>query len=315
MAGPKGYVQVKDGTGIMYLYNKNKALRFNYIRGQIESITIWDSYMLGKAGSRTINLGGLSLAQAAKKTVEIISKNVRSGKFAVIPNPELREGVEELSEAKRVKPAEFAELVANNLPAGVMMSAMQWDDFAEIAIAHDKLVPGAVRKTKFGKGKNARYDLTQLMSGVEKAGSAGTEPTYSITVSNGDKITTPMSTIKGEQKAASALKTVNQAVTNPDVEKEMKNPDSLFGLMKNLVQLVCRKARNSLIIYGGAGTGKTFTVTQTMKSEGLTKGVDWFVIKGKITTASLYQTLFLHRKGSVLIFDDTDAVMIVTGKQ
>jgi len=32
MAGPKGYVQVKDGTGIMYLYNKNKALRFNYPR-------------------------------------------------------------------------------------------------------------------------------------------------------------------------------------------------------------------------------------------------------------------------------------------
>ena len=52
----------------------------------------------------------------------------------------------------------------------------------------------------------------------------------------------------------------------------------------------------------------TFVVTQTVNSEGLQKGKDWFIIKGKITTASLYQTLFMHREGGLLIFDDADSV-------
>lgn len=52
----------------------------------------------------------------------------------------------------------------------------------------------------------------------------------------------------------------------------------------------------------------TFTVLQTVKEEGLSKNEDFFIVKGKITTSELYRTLFMHREGKLLIFDDTDSV-------
>lgn len=52
----------------------------------------------------------------------------------------------------------------------------------------------------------------------------------------------------------------------------------------------------------------TFVVTDTIQKEGLTKGKDWIIIKGKITTSALYSTLFMHRKGTLIVFDDADSV-------
>ena len=49
-------------------------------------------------------------------------------------------------------------------------------------------------------------------------------------------------------------------------------------------------------------------VFETLKNEGKVKDKDWILIKGKITTAALYQTLFMHRKGTILVFDDADSV-------
>ena len=88
----------------------------------------------------------------------------------------------------------------------------------------------------------------------------------------------------------------------------MKEPDSLFKIIADLTRLVCRGNRNALVIYGGPGIGKTYVVTQTIKDEGLQKNKDWFMVKGKVTTAALYQTLYMHRNNDVLVFDDTDSV-------
>jgi hypothetical protein len=52
----------------------------------------------------------------------------------------------------------------------------------------------------------------------------------------------------------------------------------------------------------------THTVIETLKSEGLSKNQDYFIIKGKITTSELYRTLFMHRNGKIVVFDDCDAV-------
>jgi hypothetical protein len=101
---------------------------------------------------------------------------------------------------------------------------------------------------------------------------------------------------------------VQAGLDSPNVQKEMEDPNTLFGIMSDLVKLVRRGNRNALLIYGGPGTGKTYTVTETLKKEGYEKNRDWFLVKGRITTPSLYQTLFMHREKHLLVFDDTDSI-------
>lgn len=309
--GPRGYSEIKSGLGILYFYDRKKAIRLNYIGGAIESITFWKDFGLGKKGDFTIDLNGLGLMQAGKKLMDVL-KNPSAGNVALYP--ELTESAF-LTEAKRISPADFAELVSKNLPSGMQLNAVSWNVLSDIALANDFQIPTIVRtgtKVAGTKGPNSRFDLSKLLSGdvaVDTTKPAkSVEPIYYLKITSQDPETKQFLSVKGDKKAEEMLKTVAKAIENPDVKKEMEDPDTKFGLMKGLVQIVSRAARNSLIIYGGPGIGKTFVVTQTIKSEGLVKNKDWFMIKGKITTSALYQTLFMHRKGKLLVFDDTDSV-------
>jgi hypothetical protein len=310
--GPKGIVDIKGGKGMLYFYDKKKAIRFNYVDGELSSVSLWNDFKLGKKAKYTVDFSNTGLLQSAKKLIDIF-QNPSPGTYEYTPNPFINEAIENgkysvaLLEAKRVKPYEFFNLVNLNLPAGADITNLLWDDLSSIADDADVQVPGKVRSTKVKgtKGATARFDISQLED-VTKSGSS--EPTVSINVKSGDSRTSTFMAAGGEGKVSQGVNAINGAIHSPNVKTEMANPDSLFGIMKNLVQLVCRKSRNSLVIYGGPGTGKTYTVTETVKDEGLEKGDDYFIIKGRVTTASLYQTLYLHRGGSLLIFDDTDSV-------
>lgn len=308
--GPKGFTEIKGGIGILYIANSGYAMRINYKAGEIESITIWNKFGLNRVGDFTIDLGGIGLLQAGKKLIDIIV-NPTTGKI-----PAYSEFTESaiLTEAKRIAPAAFAELVQNNLPPSVSITAVPWAVFADIALANDYQIPTIVRQTKdSGKGKNARFDLTKLMTGedisvdVDKPAKQS-EPIHYIKVTAQDPNTKKFLSVKGDKKAENLLKMIDGVVNKPDVKKEMEDPDTLFGRMSDLTRVVCRGVRNSLVIYGGAGIGKTFVVNQTIKEEGLKLREDYFIIKGKITTSALYQTLFIHRKNKLLVFDDTDSV-------
>lgn len=307
--GPKGVVQNARGDGYLYIGRNKTAVRFNYANGEFTSVTYWKSFKLGKRGDYTIDLGGIGLLQAGRKLIELVA-DPKIGSFGVYANPELKESY--ITEAKRSTPEEFFSLASNALPTGVSISSMTWDDISDVAVTIDRQVPSVVKNLKVGKGRNARYDLTRLVSSnavsdpVGKKSSA--EKDYYIKITAQDKNTRAFVSVKGDRVAQDMLNQIRGTINNPDVKEEMKDPNSLFGIMKNLVQLVCRKSRNSLLIYGGPGTGKTYTVTQTLANEGMVKNKDWYVIKGKITTAALYQNLFLHRKGGILLFDDTDSI-------
>jgi len=304
--GPEGYSETKNGIGILYFYDKNKAMRINYSSGEITSITLWKQFGLNKKGDFTIELGDASLLDAGKQLIQHI-KNPKVTKFGVMGD--LTEGY--LTEAARVKPEDFVDIVKNNLTSGLNINNLSWEELKAIAIDADVLVPSAVKKThiKGTKGKNAKFDVTKLvdMKDSDKV-SAKNEPIYYVKITAQDPETKKFLSVKGDKKAESLLTTMTTSINKPDVDKEMKDPDALFGIMANLTQLVARGSRNSLIVYGGPGIGKTHVVNQTLNSEGLTKGEDYFVVKGKITTTSLYQTLFMHRKGGILVFDDTDSV-------
>jgi hypothetical protein len=316
--GPKGYTEINNGVGILYIFANKRAMRLNYRNGSIESLTFWKSFKLGKNGDFRIDLGGMGLTDAGKNLIEIL-KNPSTGTVKMYP--ELTESVF-LSEAKRVAPATFAELVSQNLPASMSLNYVTWDFITNVALANDVQIPTVVRtslKVAGTKGVNTRFDLTKLLPtsavspselqnvDVEKPAKS-VEPIYYLKITSQDPETKKFMSVKGDKKAEDMLKMMSSAIQNPDYKKEMKDPDSLFGIMRNLCQVVCRGARNSLIVYGGAGVGKSFVITETIKGEGLVKNKDWFIIKGKITNSALYQTLFMHREGGLLVFDDTDSV-------
>jgi hypothetical protein len=168
-------------------------------------------------------------------------------------------------------------------------------------------------KTKVSgtRGKNTRYDFTKLLSDKSidaNKVSKDNEPIYYMKITAQDPNTKKFLSVKGDKKAENYLKKAADAVQKPDYQSQMKDPDTLFGHMADLVTLVSKGNRNSLVIYGGAGIGKTFVVTKTIEENGLTKNQDWHMIKGKITTSALYQTLFMHRKNRLLVFDDTDSI-------
>jgi hypothetical protein len=306
--GKSGYTQIKDGIGILYFYNRNKAIRFNYINNDIKSITLWNSYKLGESGDKTISFENIGLTQAALKLLEVIKNDLQSGTVINYLPESISSNCNKkfLSEATQIKVKDAIKLIKKHLN-GTPLNAVSWIQITETLAYYDHCVPTIIRKTKYGRGANARYDLTQLVD--DDSTSTACEPIGTIKIKSGDDQSSGINpSIDGDKQTEKFKKQINNAITNPDVKKDMNNPNTLFGFMKNLVQIVARKARNSLIIYGGPGTGKSFTVFQTLKEEGLQRGSDYFLVKGKITTAELYKHLFMHRKGKIIVFDDTDSV-------
>lgn len=311
--GPAGYTEITHGIGILFFYKRTRAVRFNYVHGEIQSLTVWADYRLGEPGDFTIHLGGLGLLQSAYKLVEILSSpTIHAGEVEVFADPTVKEGF--LAEAKRISLENFLDLMVKNHPTGGLHD-VPWQFIADTCSAHGFLVPSVVHSVKrpTKRGEGGRFDLTKLVNknGEPKVDDEGSDKDYYIKITAQDVESNKFVSVKGDAKANKLLTQIQTAVNSPSdeaIKQESKDPNTLFGIMKNLVQLVSRKSRNSLIIYGGPGTGKTYTVTETLKEEGLTKGKDWYVIKGKITTAALYQTLFIHRHGSILVFDDTDSI-------
>lgn len=77
----------------------------------------------------------------------------------------------------------------------------------------------------------------------------------------------------------------------------------IFTTMNMLIKQVAFGISNSLIITGGAGLGKTSEVKSTLKE--VHKPYELFA--GDITTAGLYETIFLNRD-KLIVFDDCDSV-------
>lgn len=88
---------------------------------------------------------------------------------------------------------------------------------------------------------------------------------------------------------------------------EYADPKVIYQDLQDLITLVVTGINPSLIITGGAGTGKTFTVKTLLKEAGMTRGNDWKLIKGQTTPKGLYASLFLN-KDKLIVFDDTDSI-------
>lgn len=80
-----------------------------------------------------------------------------------------------------------------------------------------------------------------------------------------------------------------------------------FKTMIQYTDMVLKDVTPSLIVSGGAGTGKTYTIREQIAKAGL-KPSDYFYCKGRASVAGLYIALY-HNHNKLIVFDDCDSVL------
>ena len=92
--------------------------------------------------------------------------------------------------------------------------------------------------------------------------------------------------------------------------EERAKPEERFKDMENYINMVLKGLQPSAIICGAPGVGKTFRITQKIKSKGYRMMDNYFIIKGKCTPMSVYQTLFEYsHPGDLIVIDDADDII------
>ena len=83
--------------------------------------------------------------------------------------------------------------------------------------------------------------------------------------------------------------------------------DKRFRVLDTLTNHVINGSARSLIVYGPAGLGKSYTVEAALESW----GGNYEIIKGGATKIGLLRTLYKYRsRDSVVVFDDCDSILL-----
>ena len=289
--GEKGVVEIVGGIGILFLGSSGRAFRLDYVDQEIVSITLWRQFRFGKAGDFTVETQGINLTNAGKALIDLL-KSPKVGRIVL----DLEESVSEnyLNENNQKVPVDvFLKAVLDH--GEFNPSDITREQLKDVSYTYGYAIPGAIWKSSPRRG---RFD-------VEAAVEMST-----VTVNRGDNRTMKNSgMVNFEKNVQVGTKQLQKIINEPKAHpNELKDPQSMFRIMRDLTTVVARGIRNSLVVYGGPGIGKTFEIMDQIKKEGLVKDQDFKVIKGRITPMALYTTLFMWRDGKLLVFDDTDSV-------
>ena len=83
--------------------------------------------------------------------------------------------------------------------------------------------------------------------------------------------------------------------------------DKRFRVLDTLTDHVIRGSARSLIVYGPAGLGKSYTVEAALER----RGGNYEIIKGGATKIGLLRTLYKYRsRDCVVVFDDCDSILL-----
>lgn len=311
-----------DGTGVLFFF-KTKAFRLRAKGSNILGIDVWDKYSINKGPSYFIDIRSFS----AETILASMSKLAK-----LIKNPE--EGKHKINEsyldemASRVSGDEFYKMAKDEFGAS-KLTRMTWPQIQKIAQDNDVLIPGYIKSQKVDKGfwnitpgagpsagggGNDHDGEDDDDSGEDRGGvtvkvpSEDGEPDFYIKVTAQDPESGRWISPADSKKASKMFAAVRSTLQANPTKEELKDPTTMYGHMAQLVEMACRGKLRSLLIYGGPGTGKTFTIMQTVKEVGLAPGKDYVKLSGKATPVSIYETLFMFRDGGLVIFDDLDSM-------
>ena len=304
-----------NGKGYLLLTPRRIGVRFNFVKGEFVSAQVWRPFIIDKPSDQYIEFAGINIVQIVDKLVDLISSAIRGEKKqnAEIPVylPESHniyvQSTELLTEARRSNPTEFYGFLVAEFGDSKDLTKISFSDIAAVAAKNDVQVPGYVRKQTLGKNI---YNAVPPAD-ISKVSNLKSDPILYIKVTAKDPVSGKFLTSADNKDAQDAYKKIQTALTTNDAataQKEIKHPGTLFNALANLSELVVKGFNKSLLIYGGPGTGKTFTVLNEIKKAGLVKNKDWYHSKGKATAAELYKNLFLHRDDKLIVFDDIDSI-------
>lgn len=318
--GPDGVEKLSGAQGYLYFFGSGRAFRVRARAGHVLGIDIWKEYHPNKGPSFVADMGDIDASSIIGGIAKIASiiKSPSAGDVQVSIREELQ--LDEM--AKRTTPADFYQLMVAKYGEDVAQSAST-EQIKTVAAENDILIPSFIWSTGEGKGRTAKFNTKPGGSAAPAAEPGeGAEPTTQVKVNPTSK-KDPILYIKvtaqdpdskkfisaADNAAAQKLYAqLSTAVQGPGTEAEMKDPDTLYGHMAQLVQMACKGTLRSLLIYGGPGTGKTFTIMKTVNDMGLVKGKDYVKLSGKASPIEIYKTLFMYRKSGLVIFDDLDSM-------
>lgn len=303
--GKSGVSKVHGTDAYVYFFN-DRAFQVRAKGGHIQGVDVWTKYAIDKGPDYTIDvhtLDSATLIGAISKLGALIKSPVE-GKIEV---KQITEAIQLDEMATRVAPDAFYKMaVAEHGEDGA--KNLTWDQIKEIASKNDVLVPAYIRDQKVSRGRWTSEISSDTTEREEKKKEPKAEPILYIKVTAQDPVSKKfMST--GDNKQAQALYAQLQAsVTAAPTPAEIKDPETLYGHLTQLVQMACKGSLRSLLIYGGPGTGKTHTIMKAIGEAGLSKGKDYVKLSGKATPIEIYKTLFMYRDGGLIVFDDLDSM-------
>lgn len=211
--------------------------------------------------------------------------------------------------AKQVSVAEFAALAVRTVGKN---SNLSWAEVEAVAHRNDVRIPTVIRNGGVGKGKNKVFMTTLVDTATVSTPSVpsaspvlkGTTPEAQLFVNVFAKDSNGRFRRPGADEVQAAIR----AARSSEIDEDVKDPSKIFDHMSALTRLVANGNSKSLFIYGGPGLGKTYVVIETLEKHGLVKGKDFVIVKGKVTPSALYTTLYRHRDGKLIVFDDSDSV-------
>lgn len=319
---------------ITYIFGTRAfGVRFN--AGHVLGIDVWKHFTTEDGPSHFIDVSELSagsLISAIGKVAALI-RHPKEGEHQV---QHVNESVHLDEMATRVSNDNFYKMVVAKYGEHGA-EEVTWDQIKTVANENDVLIPAYIRDQKIGRGKwNSKPGAVTDVDSKEtkaapKADNSSEEPrdvtpvkSTSTAVATVKQTKDPILYIKvtaqdpdtkkfiaaGNNKQAQELyKQIGASLNNSKpTEEELRDPDTLYGHLAQLVDMACKGSLRSLLIYGGPGTGKTYTIMQTIEENGLVKGKDYVKISGKASPVAIYQTLFMFRDGGMILFDDCDSM-------
>lgn len=227
-----------------------------------------------------------------------------------------------LTEARRSTPQEFLHFAKAKLGDNANFARMSWQDIANVAAENDVQVPGFIRGQKntddprgvntfsiIPPGENPSTEVIDDKKEYDVAAKKKAEPILYIKVTAQDPETKKFLSTADSKQAQQLLGQIQKSLDSGEIPKEeLQDPNTLYGHLTQLVTLVCKGKLKSLLVFGGPGTGKTFTIMKAITDAGLVSGSDFTKLSGKSTALGLYQTLFSFRENGLVIFDDIDSI-------
>lgn len=292
----------KGHLGYLYFYGK-RAFRLDYLAGsqRVAFIDIWSegaAAVAGHAPDYQVELPvNVSIFRIISQVIKIL-KHPKTGDVEANEDESVKEMTEEervdrlfLNEAERTTAEQFItyakEWAHKNSKPNL---EFDYNDLRAVASEYDVMIPGGIYEIGVGDRSSKTYDLAR----VEQSSSGAIIRVHPAGQGHHFKFDPTVTLSRADQKE------LDNAIDPMSAEE-------LFDDLERLIKMVVKRARPSLMVIGGPGTGKTKTITDVVAAAGLKKGVDWVMIKGKMAPLSLYSTLFLNN-GKLTIFDDTDSV-------